>query len=97
LSERDCYQVVRYFDSDKDAALNFKELMEVMLPCDNMYLRSSVTQRPAFNCPLDMKLHSTVEKKLSVLIELEIEYHNQIELQKFDLLRRHDWTDSFAY
>jgi hypothetical protein len=68
LSERDCWQIVRYFDSDKDGGLNFKELMEVMLPCDNLFLRSSVTQRPSFNCPPDMRLHSTVEKELQNLL-----------------------------
>lgn len=44
-----------------------------------------------------MKLHSTVEKELACLLELEIEYHQQLIVNKFDLARRPDWTPAFAF
>ena len=49
--------------------------MEVMLPCDDLYLRSEVTQRHSRDCPPHMMLSSQVERELAFLIEKEIEFH----------------------
>lgn len=45
LTERECARVITYFDSDTDNGLNYKEWMEVLLPCDDLYMRSVITQR----------------------------------------------------
>ena len=36
--------------------------MEVLLPCDDLYMRSVITQRPSYDCPKHMRLGFTVEK-----------------------------------
>jgi len=43
FSEREVSFVIGYFDSDKDNGLNYKEFMEVILPCDDLFIRSIVT------------------------------------------------------
>jgi len=43
LTERDCGRIISYFDSDNDNGLNYKEWMEVLLPCDDLYMRSVIT------------------------------------------------------
>ena len=43
LNQEDCTYLINYFDSDRDGSLNFKEFMEVILPCDDNYLRSAAT------------------------------------------------------
>ena len=58
FSERDCQYVITYFDTDVDNALSYKECMEVMLPCDDLYLRSEVTQRHSRDCPTHQMLSS---------------------------------------
>jgi hypothetical protein len=75
LSERDCGTVISYFDSDEDNGLNYKEFMEVVLPCDDLYMRSVVTQRPSYDCPPSQCLSFTVEKELALLLQKEVEYH----------------------
>ena len=71
--------------------------MEVMLPCDDLYLRSVVTQRPSYDCARHARLSPIIEKELARLLQLEIEYHQQIELLKGDLKRRLDWTNLSAF
>jgi len=46
-----------------------------MLPCDDLYLRSEVTQRHSRDCPPHAMLSSPVERELAFLIEKEIEFH----------------------
>ena len=43
LAERDCHHIIRYFDQDHDNGLNYKEFMELILPCDDLVLRSIIT------------------------------------------------------
>ena len=62
LSERDCGTIINYFDSDLDNGLNYKEFMEVVLPCDDLYMRSVVTQRPSYDCAKNERLSFSVEK-----------------------------------
>lgn len=49
--------------------------MEVVLPCDDLYMRSVVTQRPSYDCPPSQCLSFTVEKELALLLQKEVEYH----------------------
>jgi Ca2+-binding EF-hand superfamily protein len=39
-TEADCYLIVKYFDSDNDGYLNFQDFLQILLPCDNQYLRA---------------------------------------------------------
>ena len=71
--------------------------MEVLLPCDDLYMRSEVTQRKSRDCPVTAMLCSAVERELAFLLEKEIEYHQQLEILKRDLLRRYDWTNQVAF
>ena len=43
--------------------------MQVMLPCDDMYLRSVATQRPNYPVGPYSKLSPIVEKELTYLLE----------------------------
>ena len=97
LAERDCEHIIRYFDQDHDNGLNYKEFMELILPCDDLVLRSIVTQRRSGVCMPHERLDNYVEKELAKLFELEISYHQQVEMIKRDLQRRVDWCDKAAF
>lgn len=43
--------------------------MQVMLPCDDMYLRSAATQRPNYKIGRYDRLPYQVERELAILIE----------------------------
>lgn len=43
--------------------------MQVMLPCDDMYLRSAATQRPNYKIGRYDRLPLTVERELTNLLE----------------------------
>ena len=43
--------------------------MQVMLPCDDLYLRSAATQRPNYPITRYDKLPYVVEKELTALLE----------------------------
>ena len=42
----DIAHLLKYFDIDGDAALNYTEFLQMVLPCDNLTLRSLASQRP---------------------------------------------------
>jgi len=51
--------------------------MQVMLPCDDMYLRSAATQRPNYKIGRYDRLPLTVERELANLLE---RYNNLIKI-----------------
>lgn len=89
--------LVSYFDGDHDNYLNYQEFMQIMLPCDDMYLRSAATQRPNYPISPHAYLPPSVEKDLTELLEREIRWHSRMELRKQELQRRYDWTSGAAF
>lgn len=71
--------------------------MEVLLPCDDLYMRSVITQRPSYDCPPHQNLRSDIEHQIANLIKLEIEYHIYTEGVKNSLRRRFDWSNMRAF
>lgn len=71
--------------------------MEALLPCDDLYMRSVITQRPSFDCPRHMNLSFTIEKQLAHLLKCEIEYHLNLQSLKHQLKRRVDYSNMRAF
>ena len=71
--------------------------MEVLLPCDDLYMRSVITQRPSHDCPRYATLSFTIEKQIAHLLKCEIEYHVAMENLKIGLKRRVDWSNLRAF
>jgi len=93
----DIQMLVKYFDGDNDSFLNYQEFMQIMLPCDDMYLRSAATQRPNYPISPHAFLAPSVEKDLTELLEREIRWHSRVEVRKHDLQKRYDWTGAAAF
>jgi hypothetical protein len=68
-TEADCYYVVKYFDSDEDGCLNFQDFLQVLMPCDNQYLRAVIAQRPNYAVSKTDYLGRDVEAALTMLFE----------------------------
>ena len=71
--------------------------MEVLLPCDDLYMRSVITQRPSYDCPSYQNLRGEIEQQIANLIKLEIEFHIYTEGVKNSLRRRFDWSNARAF
>ncbi|CDW85220.1 ef hand family protein [Stylonychia lemnae] len=76
---------------------HFINFMQIMLPCDDAYLRAAATQRPHRRTAAHSRLSPTVEQSLSLLLENEINFHLIIEQQKKDLENCPDFNARRAF
>jgi Ca2+-binding EF-hand superfamily protein len=91
---------VGYFDIDKDGALSYTEFLQMVLPCDDMVLRSNVTQRETcanFDPRMHTRLPLNIEKALTVFFEKEIELHAMIREQKRKISELPSWSPRAAF
>lgn len=56
--------------------------MQMVITCDDAYLRSIVTQRDPYGVNIDEYLSPVLERELAILLEKELAYHNEIEYLK---------------
>jgi len=40
--EQDCYLVIKYFNSQNDQFLRYKDFLQIIMPCDNNNLRAEI-------------------------------------------------------
>ena len=46
VNEAECYKLLKYFDSDEDSRLSFADFKQMLLPCEDNFLRKYVQDRP---------------------------------------------------
>lgn len=97
MTEADCYYVVKFFDSDEDGRLNYPDFMQMVLPCDNVTLRSQATQRPNLVLNPGDFLTLDVERDLTALLVGEIELHRGAEKLKQQLEAQLDFSCEAIY
>ena len=78
-SEQDCYLVIKYFNNSDNQSLNFKDFLQIIMPCDDNLLRADIAQRPNFKVPKNQKLGEKVEQELCCLLEKEIALNRILE------------------
>lgn len=90
--------MISYFDIDEDRCLSYTEFMQMILPCDNLILRSDAAQRQSGRFdPRGGRLASPVEVCLVDFFEREINLHLKLEAMKLHILSRHDWNSQVAF
>ena len=57
--------MINYFDLDKDHKLNYHDFIQMLLPCDDSFLRAAATQRPSYEIGRTEYLPMKVERALS--------------------------------
>ena len=72
LEPEDFKQMITYFDLDGDKRLNYHDFLQILLPCDDAYLRAAASQRPNNELPRHEYLPMRVERALSQLIFKEV-------------------------
>ena len=66
--------------------------MQILLPCEDQYLRGTASQRPTYNVSRFDRLAPSLEREVVALLEREINFHVRVEKNKRDLALRYDWT-----
>ena len=89
--------MITYFDLDRDGRLNYHDFLQVLLPCDNPYLRSAATQRPNQEIYPSEFLPMRVERAMSQLIYKEVKMHLKAENLKRSLESSYDFSVKAAF
>lgn len=97
VSPEDFIFMVNYFDLDGDGKLNYHDFLQVLLPCDNPFLRSAATQRPNQELYPNEFLPMRVERAMSQLIFKEVKLHLKAENIKRSLESSYDFSVRAAF
>ncbi len=89
--------LIKFFDSDEDGVLNYTDYMQLIITCDDAYLRAVVTQREPYGVNPDEYLSPILERELAILFEKELAYHREISIIKNDLHNAPDFSYESAY
>ena len=81
----DCAKLVRFFDSDGDGVLSYQDFLQLVLPCDDMELRSAVQRRPYSRVGRFDSLPYDQESQLVTVVKQEIDFMKRVESLSDDL------------
>jgi hypothetical protein len=70
---------VRYFDQDADLKLSYHDFLQIILPCDDAFLRAAATQRPNYKLLPHEVLPMRVERALTNLLIKEVKLQMKTE------------------
>ena len=76
---------------------NFHRFQQILLPCEDQYLRETSTLRRSYNVGRYDRLLTSLEKEVTTLIEREVNFHVRLEQLKRELNLRYDWTARAAF
>lgn len=93
----DFLSTIRYFDLDGDMKLNYHDFLQILLPCDDAFLRAAATQRQNNDVPRCDFLPMRVERALSQLIFKEVRYQLKVDQLKRTLENSYDFTFRKAF
>ena len=97
LEPNDFLTVIRYFDLDTDKKLNYHDFLQMLLPCEDTYLRAAATQRPSMGIPACESLPMRVERALSQLIFKEVRFQLKSDEMKRNIENCYDFSIQKAF
>lgn len=68
-TEADTHYIVKYFDSNADEMIYYEDLMQIVMPCDDQYLRAAIAQRDIYEVTKHDFLDTEIEAELTRLFE----------------------------
>ena len=68
-TEADTYYIVKYFDSNDDELLCYEDLLQLLMPCDDQFLRATMAQRDIYEVSKHDLLDEEIEAELTRLFE----------------------------
>jgi Ca2+-binding EF-hand superfamily protein len=72
VNEYECSKLLKFFDSDEDGRLSYTDFSQMLLPCEDNFLRKYIQDRPSKYVGRYDYLDFDIERRLADLIEAEI-------------------------
>ena len=89
--------LVAFFDSNGNGRLNFQEFLQIVLPCEDNYLRNRTLDRPSRHVGRYDYLPRDIELALASIIEKEIDLQRRLESLKRELEVQYDYSPYAAF
>jgi Ca2+-binding EF-hand superfamily protein len=83
---------VKFFDSDEDGRLSFQDFIQIVLPCEDNFLRNVTLDRPSFRVGRFNYLPRDIETYLTDILEKELDLQRRQDSLKRDLELRYDYS-----
>ena len=97
VSESEAYTLVQFFDSNGDGRLSFQEFLQMVLPCEDNFLRNQTLDRYAQRVGRYDFLPRDIELALTSVLEKEIDLQRRLESLKRDLQVQYDYSPFAAF
>eukprot|EP00347_Sterkiella_histriomuscorum_P002529 403367801 len=97
ISESDAYNLIKFYDLDKDTRLTFQEFQQMLLPCEDNYLREKTSNRAPFRVSRFEKLPFEMEHKLNAVLSHEVNLLKKLSEVKNELIHSYDFSTYAAY
>ena len=85
VSDSEAHNLVMFFDNNGNGRLSFDEFIQMILPCEDNFLRNLTLDRPARYVGRYDHLPRDIELALANVIEKEIDLQRTLESLKRDL------------
>lgn len=90
-------ELVRFFDCDKDGVLNLAEFQQMLLPCEDNYLKDRALNRPSIRLGKGGRLPYDQESSLTAILEAELSLQRNVGYYKRSLSYSHDYSITAAF
>lgn len=97
VSESEAYQLTSFFDSNGNGKLSFQEFLQMLLPCEDNFLRNVTLDRPSGRVGRYDSLPRDIELAIVAVLEGEIDLQRRLEDLKRELELQYDYSPFAAF
>lgn len=97
VSDSEAYTLVQFFDSDGNGRLSFQEFLQMVLPCEDNFLRNQTLDRYAQRVGRYDNLPRDIELALTSVLEKEIDLQRRLESLKREMQCQYDYSPFAAF
>lgn len=95
--ESELHNLILFFDSNGNQRISFQEFLQIVLPCEDNYLRNRTLDRPSRHVSRFDYLPRDIELALAAVIEKEIDLQRRLESLKRELEVQYDYSPYAAF
>lgn len=97
VSDSEAFTLVQFFDNNGDCRLTFQEFLQMMLPCEDNFLRNLTLDRPSRRVGRYDHLPRDIELALATVLEKEVDLMRRLEILKRELEVQYDYSPFAAF
>ena len=97
VGESELHTLTLFFDSNGNQRLSFQEFLQMVLPCEDNYLRNRTLDRPSRHVGRYDFLPRDIELALANVFEKEIDLQRRLESLKRELEVQYDYSPYAAF